>query len=130
MVNLSHHVIMSVGLMCLMVGTVWATPCSESTDRRSCLVEELKDLQAQVKYVEAELNTLAPTKSLSSDLWLSLDLGIDVISGLYTSVGISVPIGPLTFSPGVWFGSTYDNLKASPERGWYLTVGYSWTLWE
>ena len=68
-----------------------------------------------------------PKLSLTNDFWVSVDFGIDVAEGLYPSLGVSFPVGPVFVSPGVWYGSEYRALD-QPAWGWYLSIGYSWTV--
>jgi hypothetical protein len=113
-------------------GTTWAEPCSDAS---SCLArkEALTDELALVELKLKELGTIpakTPKGIPKDDFWVSLDLGLGVIDGLYASAGITVPLGPVHLSPGVWFGSDYEALGTNPERGLYLAVGRSWMLWE
>lgn len=129
----------SVSALILLMGTAWSAPCDLKSgyDRKSCLIEERNKLAERLAFVNAEISAIdildryvKRTLDNGWDFWLTLDVGVDVAYGLYTSVGVSVPLGPIYVSPGVWFGSAYGNLNNEPERGWYLTVGYSWTLME
>ena len=69
------------------------------------------------------------------DFWLSLDVGLDLWSGLYPSVGVSVPLGNVYLSTGVWAGWPWNNamdfrkgISKTFYKGLYVTVGYSITI--
>jgi len=113
----------------LLSGTAWSAPCA---DVRSCL-ERKEELTYELALVDLTLKTLETTTEVvdtSDSFWVSLDLGLDIADGLYASVGLTVPLGPVYLSPGVWFGSAYGELEAIPELGLYLSIGRSWMLLE
>lgn len=109
-------------------GTAWSEPCA---DEGSCLALK-EELTKELDAVESRLKTFKLANAVESkeDFWISLDLGLGVIDGLYTSVGVTIPLGPVHLSPGVWFGNTYEGLGTAPQRGLYLALGKSWMLWE
>ena len=56
---------------------------------------------------------------------MSVDLGADVYPGVYPSLGVSVPVGPVWLSTGVWAG--WDYASGDRAYGPYVTVGWSWS---
>jgi hypothetical protein len=56
---------------------------------------------------------------------MSVDLGVDVYDGVYPSAGVSVPVGPVWLSTGLWTGWDYAN----GDHAWgpYVTAGWSWS---
>ena len=118
-------------------GTTWAEPCDAVTpDQKSCLLEERARLHDELAQVKARLYRLDKlidivrkrTINVTDDFWLTLDVGTDIVEGVYPSIGVSFPVGPIYLSPGVWLGSDYDSLRSNPAWGLYLSFGYSWTL--
>lgn len=114
-------VVVALGTLFLLSGTAWSAPCDGASNRKACLEREKARLEYELSRVEEELEK-------ADEFWLSLDLGLDVVDGLYASVGISFPLGPLYISPGLWAGSAYD--EHSLDWGWFVTLGYSFTLVE
>ncbi len=54
----------------------------------------------------------------------SVDLGVDIAQGVYPSVGVSYPVGPVWLSTGVWGGADFDGFRA---WGPYISLGWSWS---
>lgn len=119
-------------IICSFTNIAWAEKCM-GQEERECLKQKKAALELEIDKIDARLKILdkphLPQTQDSSDFWLSLDLGIDVIGGAYGGVGVSLPLGPIYASPGIWFGRTYDK-GADMEMGYYLSLGYSWMLYE
>lgn len=93
-----------------------------------CLKIQRADLKRALEIVEAKIEKIK-TPIKTDNFWLSFDVGQDLMNGLYTSVGISVPLGPIVVSPGYWWGTdNYTFKRDTIYHGFYVTLGYSWTL--
>lgn len=136
-------------LLGIFIAVTWVgliTLAIANTDPYSCDLECLEakkiELKAELELVEHKINHLnkkpAPIEVETEasnydfwgqDFWVSLDLGQDLYNGSYTSVGFSVPTGPLTLSLGYWWGShDYSYSEESIYHNYYVTLGYSYTL--
>jgi hypothetical protein len=93
-----------------------------------CLEIRQADLKRALATVEEQIAVMR-TPIKTEHFWVSLDVSQDLVNGLYTSVGISIPLGPLIISPGYWWGSdNYSFRRDTIYHGFYITLGHSWTI--
>lgn len=109
-----------------------STTTASAECNRQCLLDKKAQLEKELEEVNSQLKDLNrnPAVSPESDLWLTLDLGIGTINGVYPTVGVSVPFffEGSALSAGLWMGSGYEEF--SLEKGFYFSLGWSKVIFD
>lgn len=102
------------------------------TCNRKCLLAKKAKLEAELEAVNKQIKDLNPNPAVSpsSDFWVTMDLGLGTATGIYPTVGLSVPFlfEGSALSAGIWGGSEYSSFYL--EKGFYISLGWSKVLFD